>query len=525
MTSTLHLRDYQQEAIAALEKGWETQQRLGISLPTGVGKTIIMAHLAHRHAQQRVLITVHRDELVTQTVDKLRRVDPLMSIGVVKASRNQGGAAVVVASIQTISKPNRLAQIGRFGLIIVDEAHRSMSPSYQSVLTTLDAPRVAGFTATWSRSDSKGLGDYWQDIVFTRSIKWAVANGHLVKPIGKRIITDLDLSKVTKTAGDYSDKSLGTALTESSIRDAIILAYKTHAADRQGALFAPTVASAEYFAEGLTAAGFPTEGLFGKTGTQESADVHRRFREGRTQILATCTRLAEGWDAPWCSVGVIARPTLHKGLFIQMAGRVFRPWPGKHDALILDVAGATDRHDLNAFNDLSTSPEPRKTEDFDLEDELDLDREEREEAIKHDAQVVGFDDVDLFAGSPARWQVSAQGIQFVRTQQHLYFLWPNVDGSWAVGRCPANSLFGGQWLKTDCDAESALLWAGQLAVEEDPSTADKKAKWRTNIRPSVRQVEYANSLGIVVPPGCTRGQISDMIDHNLASRVLAGLGT
>ncbi len=523
MTSALQLRDYQRQALDALEAGWKTKQRLGISLPTGVGKTIIMAYLAHRYADQRVLITVHRDELVTQTVDKLRRVDRTMSVGVVKASRNNGGAAVVVASIQTISKPERLRQIGKFGLVIVDEAHRSMSDSYQRVLSELDAPKVAGFTATWSRSDSRGLGDYWQGIAFTRSIKWAVSEGHLVKPIGKRIITDLDLSKITKTAGDYTDRSLGSAMTEASIRDAIILAYKTHAADRQGALFAPTVNSAEYFAEGLNAAGFVTEGLFGRTNTGDSADIHRRYREGSTQILATCMRLSEGWDAPWCRAAIIARPTLHKGLFIQMAGRTLRPWPGKTDAMILDIAGVTGKHDLHADVDLSTSVERSPVEDFDIEDELDLDIESAP-APKHDARTLGFEEVDLFAGSVARWQVSSQGIQFVRTKQYLYFLWPNTDGTWAVGRCPADTLFGGEWLHLGCDAESALLWAGQCAVEEDSTVARKQAVWRTRGVPSARQVEYANSLGILVSPDCDRGQISDMINYVLASNVLAGLG-
>ncbi len=526
MTDALNLRGYQSECLEALETGWQTQQRLGVSLPTGAGKTVIMAHLAHRSisAGERVLITVHRDELVEQTVDKLRRVDRRMSVGVVKAARNQGGAAVVVASVQTLARPERLRQIGRFGLIVVDEAHRSMSDSYQRVLAGLDAtnpfgPRVAGFTATWSRSDSRGLGDFWEGIAFERSLKWAIDQGHLVRPVGRRVVTELDLSGVKKLGGDYADRALGIVMTDASIRDAVVTAYQRHAADRQGVLFAPTVAAAEFFAAGLTAAGIRAEGLFGAT--SDTAAVHRRHRAGETQVLATCTKLAEGWDAPWCSAAVLARPTLHRGLFVQQVGRVLRPWPGKSDAVVLDVVGTSDRHSLVSETDLGLSPAREPDADaWDLEAEL----EERgpRGKVAVDAAVVGIEAVDLFAGSDARWLVSAQGAPFVRTKNAMYFLWP-VGSDWAVGRCGAHSLAGGQWLMTDSDPEAMLLWAGQLATEEDPSVAAKSSAWRRTPRPSARQVEYAESLGLAVPDGATRSSVADQIDVALASRVLAGL--
>ena len=518
----LNLREYQREALEALASAWETNQRVGISLPTGVGKTVIMAHLAHRRISNRVLITVHRDELVQQTVDKLRRVDRGISVGIVKAALNQGGAAVVVASIQTLARPDRLRQIGQFGTLIVDEAHRSMSDSYQRVLTSLGAfepggPRVAGFSATWSRSDSRGLGDFWETIAFQRSIRWAIGNGFLVRPTGRRVVTELDLSRVRKSRGDYTDGDLGVAMSKESIRDAIVLAYREHAADRQGVLFAPTVAAAQFFAEGLNAAGFVTAGLYGSTNKQDSAATHRRYRDGQVQILATCTRLAEGWDAPWCSAAVLARPTLHNGLFVQQVGRVLRPWPGKTDALVLDVVGTSDKHSLNAETLLDTTPD-REPAEWDVEEDLEPAEPRVAKATQH-AVVTGIEEVDLFAGSDARWLTTTRGVPFVRTKSSTYFLWRSDDG-WALGKCGAYSTAGGEWLMRDSDAESLLMWGGQLALDEDTSLVSKSAGWRSRGRPSARQIEYANSLGILVPEDATKAWISDQIDIAVASRVL-----
>src|SRR3954469_13794667 len=162
----INLREYQEEALAALERDWATGlRRCGVNAATGTGKTVIMSHLAHRYVRRgvRVLILVHRDELVRQTVDKLVRVDNSVSIGIVKAGENSAGAAIVVASVQTAARPRRLAQLGQFGLIICDEAHRSVSDQWLTVLDGLGAlehgteVRCAGFSATWVRADSRGL--------------------------------------------------------------------------------------------------------------------------------------------------------------------------------------------------------------------------------------------------------------------------------------------------------------------------------------------------------------------------------
>src|SRR5437763_11899520 len=162
------LRKYQHEAKTAVAKAyWDGLRRVGISLPTGVGKTVIFSSIAHDvwANGKRVIILVHLDALVSQTVNKLLDPGiPIEAIGIVKAERNQVHAPVIVASIQTLANPNRLEQIIPPHLTVVDEAHMSAAPRYLAYFRHVNAVPgglgyLVGLTATWMRHDRAGLGD------------------------------------------------------------------------------------------------------------------------------------------------------------------------------------------------------------------------------------------------------------------------------------------------------------------------------------------------------------------------------
>lgn len=522
----LKLRDYQAEAIDALMHSWQDKQRLAVVLPTGAGKTVIFAHLAHEHwalERKRTLILVHRDELVNQTVDKLCTIDDEVSVGVVKAERNEIHAPIVVASIQTVSQMKRLRQLSNFQLIICDEAHRSASDSWINVLRALggfdtDGPRVAGFTATLSRADNRGLGDVWEDVAFARGIKWFIEHGHLTPVVGKAVTTDVELDKIKQTAGDYNERELGVRMATDTVRDAIVRSYTEYAKDRLGVVFAPTVDAAEFFAEGLNAVGIWAEGIYGITPLDERAAIYERYQRGDTQVLTSCTALAEGWDAPWASCAVLARPTMHAGLYIQQIGRVLRPWPGKTDALVLDVSGASERHNLQALIELNETREAEARVPADDED----DEETGDSWSIFDYRgPVAFRDIDLFAGTDAQWLTTFGGVLFVPLHDRLVFLAQRGE-SWSVGICPKNTMRGGRWLREGLSAEQALAWGGQYAVNLDPTIASRKASWRRG-RPSEKQTELAIKLGID-PAGLNKAKLSDAITITLASRTLQRIG-
>jgi len=112
-TLRLPLRPYQAEAIEAiLAAQTRGVTRPLVVLPVGAGKTIVFAHLLRQRAG-RALVLAHRDELLQQAVAKLRLIDPTAQIGLVKADDNAVDAPVVVASVQTLQRPQRLAQLRR----------------------------------------------------------------------------------------------------------------------------------------------------------------------------------------------------------------------------------------------------------------------------------------------------------------------------------------------------------------------------------------------------------------------------
>lgn len=529
MTATLShsLRDYQRESMAALESDWASGLRcLGIGLPTGTGKTHVMCALADAYAKRPggVLVLVHRDQLVVQTEEKMRAsVTPGTTVGVVKGPRDIVGADVVVASVHTLRREKRLARLRAPALIIVDEAHVSMSDTYAAVFARFPHARVAGFTATWIRSDARKLGDFWQKISYQRSIRWAIREGHLVPPRGIAMgVPDDLLDGVRTRGGEYVTADVGEAVTVDVVRDNVVRGYREHGQYRSGVLFAPTKAAAEFFREALVADGVPAVGVYDNVSGNDRKRIFGAYRRREIRVLTTCTALAEGWDNPWCSVAIMARPTKHKGLYIQQVGRVLRPWPGKREALVLDVVGGSQGMSLNLDAVLYESGEDGDA-DPDEREVRDLGGDQAETLFRVGK---GTRPVDLFAGTPAQWLTTDAGIPFVATRTHLYFLLAFADDTWSVGQCSLDRglTSSGRWVRQGLTAEEALNLASIIAVDEDHSAAGSDASWRSSKhKPSPAQVNYCRSIMLPVRPDDTRSTLADRITTAKANVALAPL--
>lgn len=529
------LRDYQVDALDALRKGWaDGLRRIGISLPTGVGKTHIMAHLAAEEARdtgdnRRILFLLHRDELVHQTVAKLQAtVDPGTSIGVLKAERNELGARIIVASVHSLRSERRRAQLPPVKLCIVDEAHVSVSPTYHDVFRALramedDGARLAGFSATWTRSDDRGLGDVWEEIVFARTIKWAIKEGHLVEPRAIQVGAGVDLADVRtdKAKGDYRESDLGRAVMLEELRDTVVAGALRHEPRRPSVLFAPTVESAEFFGEGLREAGFKVEAIFGTVSGTKRRPIFDRHRSGETNVLITCTALAEGWDAPYASRLLLVRPTKHEGLFVQIVGRFIRPFPGKPDALLLDYVGATNDVKLRNAIDLS------KSVFTDLDGELQelIEEEEETEPVTRERiirQKKSSYEVDIFAGTSVQWLMGPSNIPFVPCgDEGIVFIVQGADG-WHVGVAngwEANGRPRGKFVHDGLNETDALAAASDYVENAGLVLARKSARWRQE-EPTEKQKAYAKTLGIIGADNMSKGALSDEMSVAQATGVL-----
>lgn len=368
----MKLRDYQLQSLDAIESAWaEGINRPVIVLPTGAGKTVCFSGLIERHVKtlradgKRILVLAHREELLEQAEAKIKAMVPDCWTVIVKGSRGAKRhqfADVIVASVQTLARPKRREAVDRIGLVIVDECHRYASKTYRDVLEhygCMDerATPTVGFTATLTRMDG-GLPDVWQSVAYSKKIHWMIKEGHLVHPVARSIeVPGLNLASTRVTAGDLNTKDLANALDDSHAFTAIAEEWCGSAQDRPTIVFMPDVATCHRMAEAFkTVCGVPAEVISGEMGGDARRAVYARFSAGTTRILVSCMVLTEGFDAPQTSCVIIGRPTLNPGLYIQMVGRGLRlhPESGKTDCLVLDIAGASLKHNLAGVNDLES---------------------------------------------------------------------------------------------------------------------------------------------------------------------------
>lgn len=364
--TVIDLRDYQIRALDNIEKAErEGVRRPLVVHPTGTGKGVEMAALAERRANRgRTIVGIHREELASQFIEKLQWMAPGLRCGLVKGQEhNDVHADVVVASIPTAHRDARMAQILRaaedrpFATIIADEAHHAPSPSWTKWLTSLGAfnpygPLAAGFTATPERDNGKTLG-VWEKVVDYMSIREAIFKDYLVPILPAVVVeTGMDMTQVRKTGGDYSDGDLGREIEESGAIAQMADAVLEHAADRKGVAFLPTVRTSQLLVEALRVRGIAAEHLDGTTETEERKAILRRLKTGETQWVGNCAVLTEGFDEPTIDCVMVGRPTRFHGLYVQMIGRGTRKAPGKANLLIIDIVGASQRHELIGVVDL-----------------------------------------------------------------------------------------------------------------------------------------------------------------------------
>jgi hypothetical protein len=235
--------------------------------------------------------------------------------------------------------------------------------------------------------------------------------------------------------------------------------------------------------------------------------------------------LTEGFDAPWCSAVVIARPTSSGPLYVQMAGRALRPYPGKTDALIMDVVGVTGRHKLASMVDLAGADRvealPDDLAEYDELDLLALDEQASGWGALQPERVDGalvHEIVELFGLSRSAWLRTERGVWFLSAGDSLVFIAPALDpGAYSVARVSSRGA-GGEWLREGVDLSMAMSWGEQYAAEAGAKTlTQRKAPWR-KLPPKDAQIAMATNLGIDLTFLPTRGDLSDMISHRMASR-------
>ena len=160
------LRSYQQEAVDATIAHFKIENTPAmITLPTGAGKSLVIAELA-RVARGRVLVVAHVKELVEQNHEKFLSFDQVAGIYSAGLKRKDFNEKVIFGSIQSIARaPDEFFQ--SFSLLVIDECHRvSMEgeTQYFQVISKLreinQSICILGLTATPYRLGSGWIYQY-----------------------------------------------------------------------------------------------------------------------------------------------------------------------------------------------------------------------------------------------------------------------------------------------------------------------------------------------------------------------------
>lgn len=352
----IQLRDYQVDMVNRTRDALRRHQRVLLQSPTGSGKTAIACHMmgAAREKGLSSMFLVHQNELLKQTSAALWHNK--IEHGLIAAGKAKSPHAVQLASVMTLK--NRLAHYQEPSLIIIDESHRALAPSYLQIIEHYPSAKVVGLTATPQRTDGKGLGHLYQEIVKGPSIIYLTGQGYLCDYELFGVPQLVDVSGIKKKAGDYDAGELEKEFNKPKITGDAIQHWNQLAKGLTTVVMCVSIQHAEDVAEQFRQAGISSAAIHGKTKSRE--EVLDKFENGEITVLTSVQLLVEGYDHPEIAAVVWLRPTQSLSVYLQGIGRGLRPHPSKSHLVIIDHVGNYARHGLPCA-DREWSLEDRKT--------------------------------------------------------------------------------------------------------------------------------------------------------------------
>lgn len=361
------LRPYQQEALDRVHADYADGKRSSmVVMATGLGKTVIAAHLIDEYVKRgRVMVVAHREELIFQasrTIADVTGILPQIEMGARHAGYYdfESSPRIVVSTVQTQCSQSRGAcrmtrfNPSEFSLLWIDEFHHAVADSYRRVIQHYGANpdlRIFGVTATPDRADAEALGQVCESCAYRYEIDGGIKDGWLV-PITQTIVNveDFDFSGIKTTAGDLNAGQLAELMErERSCHE--VAGPVLEMCHGKTLIFTVSIAQAQMTAEILNRhQPHSAEYVSGKTDEGERRAILKAYARGDFKYLVNCSVFLEGYDEPGIQNIVVARPTKSRALYAQMIGRGTRTLPG----LVDGIPSAEERRDL-----ISVSEKPR----------------------------------------------------------------------------------------------------------------------------------------------------------------------
>lgn len=345
-----NLRPYQQQGVDNIRKSYLAGNRAPLYvLPTGGGKTVIFNYIAMNAAKKgkRVLVLMHRVELIRQTVLKLQEIG--FNPGVLNPKFTPDPSAdIQVGSVQTVVRRTR--RIKPPDLIIIDEAHHATASTYTKIINAFPGAHILGVTATPERTDGTGLGQHagghFDKIVIGPQIYELIEGGFLVPPQVFAPTNSIDFGDFHHRYGDFVKSEIEDAFDKPHITGDAVAHYRKLCDHKPAVAFCVSVAHAEHVAAEFRAAGYRSWSVDGNTDDRKRQWLIDGLGNGNVEVLTSCDLIGEGVDIPAIEAAILLRPTESMSLYLQQVGRALRPSPGKDRAIILDHAGNVIRHGM-----------------------------------------------------------------------------------------------------------------------------------------------------------------------------------
>jgi len=339
----MELREYQTTALneikSHLRKGSKSPL---LVLPTGAGKTIVFSELSKYLIDQgkKVLILVHRRELVTQACNKLDEIKT--KYGVIAPSYKSTEDPLQVASVYTLSR--RMHKLNyKPDYIIFDEAHHVAAKTWIEVVNQYKNAIRIGVTATPIRLDNKPLGAYFDVLIKGPEVKDLVEQGYLCSHKVYASPSQLDLSKLKLKRNDYLKKDISKLMTKPVIVGNAIEHYKKYLLNKPTVVFCVDIPHAQTILERFLQEGIKAALLTGDTPQAERDQILNNLRDHIIHVVVSIDVISEGTDLPCVEGAILLRPTNSESLYRQQVGRVLRPAKGK-TAIVLDHVNNTINH-------------------------------------------------------------------------------------------------------------------------------------------------------------------------------------
>jgi len=356
----VRLREYQEECIQSILLSIENgHKRLGISLATGAGKTVVFTQLIDRikpasEFATQTLILAHRRELVEQAARHCVNAYPNKTVEIEMGNLHASGRAdITVASIQSITAGDRMSKFDPklFKLVLVDEAHHIVAPGYLRTLEHFglrhkkgESPILVGVSATFSRFDGLRLGAVIDEIVYHKDYVDMISEKWLSDVVFTTVESTADISKVKNGAnGDFQPGELSKVINTEQVNEITVRSWLAKAAGRMSTLvFCVDLAHVSGLTQAFRRHGIDARFVTGDTPKTERSERLDAFKRGEFPVLVNCGVFTEGTDIPNIDCVVLARPTRSRNLLIQMIGRGMRLHPGKTNCHIIDMVSSLE---------------------------------------------------------------------------------------------------------------------------------------------------------------------------------------